>query len=138
MLLVAVCLIVLIGLPGRASAVGSPTVTPGSAAGAPPGRDVLVHVDGWQPGSVVTVLLCGNGARRGSQDCDLVAGESVTVRGAAPEYVLLPVTLPPAPCPCVVRASDVPDVVVATAPFDVIGAPTAPTVGPESVALRSP
>jgi hypothetical protein len=99
---------------------------------------MLVRVVDWPPGSVVTVVLCGNDARRGSQDCDLVSGQSVHTRGPAPEYVLLPVALPPAPCPCVVRASDVASLVVATAPLDVVGASSAPTVGPESAVAAVP
>lgn len=137
----AALLIVVVGsvvLPiGRAGAAG-PTVTPETTS-AGPGATVLVRLDGWDPGGgAVTVTLCGNDSRRGSQDCDLLSGQSVQPRGRGPDYVLLPIKLPPAPCPCVVRAADVGSLVVVTAPFDLIGAPTAPTVGPESVAAAVP
>ena len=68
-----------------------------------------------------------------------MSGESVAIHAAgAREEVLLPIAVPPAPCPCVVRASDVSGLIVATAPFEVIGVATAPTVGPESVTTPIP
>jgi hypothetical protein len=125
-------------LPVASAGAAGPTITP-ERASAKPGATVVVRLDGWDPGGgAVTVSLCGNEARRGSQDCDLTSGQSVQPSGRGPDYVLLPIELPPPPCPCVVRAADVSSVVVVTAPFDVVGAPTAPTVGPESVVAAVP
>jgi hypothetical protein len=133
----ALLLTAVLGAPARSDAASGPSVV-SDQPGAAPGTSVLVRVVDWPSGSVVTVVVCGNAGRRGSQDCDLLSGQSVHTRGPSPEYVLLPVALPPAPCPCVVRASDVTSLVVALAPFDVIGAPTAPIVGPESVVAAVP
>jgi hypothetical protein len=135
--LLALLLIAPLGVADRVDAAGGPLVAPERPRGRP-GATVLVRVEGWQPGSVVTVVLCGNDARRGSQDCDLVSGQSVHARTSRAEHVELPVALPPAPCPCVVRASDVASLVVVTAPFEVVGAPTAPTVGPTSAVAAIP
>jgi hypothetical protein len=134
---VALALAGLIGAADPGGAAGAPSVVPDKPSAAP-GASLLVRVVDWPAGSVVTVVVCGNDARRGSQDCDLTSGQSVHTRGPAPEYVLLPVALPPAPCPCVVRASDVTSLAVATAPFEVVGAPSAPTVGPEPVVTAVP
>ena len=115
--------------PASASAAvqAGPAVVPETASGRP-GDVVLVALTGWTPVASVTVVLCGNGAERGSEDCEQVGGQSVEVRNADVEYVELPITRPPMPCPCVIRANDLNSDVVAFSPFEVIGAATAPIV----------
>lgn len=126
-LAIVVALVATAPLAASAAPAGGPTVVPASLA-ATPGARVLVDVVGWQPGTSVTVVVCGNEARRGSQDCDLRHGQSVELYTADSKKVLLTVSLPPAPCPCVLRAYDVHSNVVITTPFEVLGAPTAPVV----------
>jgi hypothetical protein len=118
-----------------AGAADGPTVIPAAPA-ASPGQRVLVDVVGWEQGTSVTVVVCGNEARRGSQDCDLRHGQSVELYSTDSKKVLLTVSLPPAPCPCVLRAYDVHSNVVITVPFEVRGAPTAPVVDGSAAAPR--
>jgi hypothetical protein len=131
----ALALVATMAFASAASGADGPTVVPARTAAAP-GARVLVDVVGWEPGSSATVVLCGNEARRGSQDCDLRHGQSVELYTADSKKVLLTVSLPPAPCPCVLRAYDVHSNVVITTPFEVIGAPTAPVVDGDAAVPR--
>jgi len=102
-----------------------------------PGDEVAVRLVGW-PTGVVTGSICGNEARRDSQDCDLVGSESVAVGGPEPTAFSLKATVPPAPCPCVVRVTTQGGDVVQTAPLDIAGVPVGPVVGPAPVPADSP
>lgn len=124
----------LVGGPGRASAEATPTVSADVAA-ARPGDVVLVSLGGWRRFTTLTVVLCGNGGIRGSEDCDLVAGQAVEVRDEVVDVTELTITQPPMPCPCVLRAYDLTSSIVVTSPFEVIGAPVAPTVGRDPAAV---
>src|SRR5688500_18404180 len=104
------------GVAVPAVAQQGPAVVPEATSGRP-GDVVLVALTGWRPVASVTVVLCGNGAERGSEDCDQVGGHSVEVRNADVEHVELRITLPPMPCPCVIRANDLNSDVVAFSPF---------------------
>lgn len=126
--------------PGRSTALaaagaprpgqGGPTITVDPQA-ARPGEAVLVTLSGWES-VAVTVAVCGNLARRGSLDCDVRSAEGMTLgAGGGNGSVQLFVTAPPAPCPCVVRAASATYDEMATAAFEVIGAPVATVVEPE-------
>ena len=93
------------GLVAPAAAQEGPAVVPEATSGRP-GDVVLVALKGWRPVASVTVVLCGNGAERGSEDCDQVGGQSVEVRNADVEYLELHVTRPPI---CLLYTSDAAD-----------------------------
>lgn len=104
-------------------------VEPGSAK---PGEIVEVSLTGWAAGTA-TLSVCGNLARRGSADCDVLGSRGALLGGGRLPYTeLLFVTMPPAPCPCVIRAASTTQSEIAVAPFDVVGAPVAPVVEPLS------
>jgi hypothetical protein len=95
-----------------------------------PGETIVVRLRGWQV-NAVTLSLCGNLARRGSVDCDLVASQGVPLARQSPESLSdFVVTAPPTTCPCVIRASDSTQSEVAYAPIVVSGVPVASVVGP--------
>jgi len=112
--------------PGPAGAVPATrpvptlTVTPARSAA---GAEVEVTLAGFPPG-IVTVELCGNAARRGSPDCAVADGRSVLATGR-PVRTALRITVPPRPCPCVVRAVGIGGA-RAMLPIVVTGAATAP------------
>jgi hypothetical protein len=93
-----------------------------------PGDRVLVTLTGWPPGPVA-LSVCGNGALRGDQDCNLRASEAVSNR-TDPTLFELPIAVPPVPCPCVVRAFNAGDALVRLAPVTIAGVAVAPTVAP--------
>jgi sortase A len=80
--------------------------------------------------SFVTISICGNEARRGSSDCNLIASSSIEMRPVGEETSLLfTVAAPPTGCPCAVRASNSFNDEVAVTPISLIGHPIEPTVG---------
>ncbi|GAC1594018.1 MAG: hypothetical protein NVS3B21_15630 [Acidimicrobiales bacterium] len=97
-----------------------------------PGEKMIVMFNDWQSRSA-TVGVCGNLARRGSTDCDLVNGQGVSLAIGAPRMITeFVVTLPPVPCPCVVEAWNTAHTEVAFAPLEIIGAPVSAVVSPSS------
>jgi hypothetical protein len=95
-----------------------------------PGDRVVVQFHGWK-GSSVTLTLCGNLARRGSVDCNIVASQGVPISQFTPESLTaFVVPTPPTTCPCVLRASDSTQTAVAYTPIVLIGVPTGPLVSP--------
>lgn len=120
--------------------VVSPTITLDRSR-VHPGEKVIVVFSDWQSRSA-TVAVCGNLARRGSTDCNLVDGQGVALAIGAPRMIaeFVP-TLPPVPCPCVVEAWSTAHTEVAFAPVEIIGAPIGPILGspvvaPLAVSLR--
>jgi hypothetical protein len=89
------------------------------------GDVVAVTLDGWRA-SVATVSVCGNSARRGSRDCDLIAAEDVKLSPMEPSTVELRLTRPPVGCPCVIRVSDAGEDTVRTVPIALDGVPLEP------------
>lgn len=94
-----------------------------------PGDRVVARLAGWRA-RVVTVSVCGNLARRGSADCNLVASLVVDMGGASSKVVNLDVAAPPVVCPCVVRASSTAQDQVAVAPVDLHDVAAGPVVTP--------
>lgn len=112
-----------------ASAPSTPAVLLDRSA-ARVGEEVVATLTGW-PGRSVTLSICGNQALRGSQDCNLVGSETESLqRDGSPSLAALPVAAPPMPCPCVVRASNRTNDIIAFAPLEVVGHPTGPLVEP--------
>jgi hypothetical protein len=94
-----------------------------------PGDDVNVTLSGFQ-GSSITISTCGNKARRGSADCNMPESRAVSNDGDGnPFQVTVPVTVPPVPCPCVIRASNPDNTEAAIAEFSLLGHPTGPVQG---------
>ena len=82
-------------------------------------------------GSSVIITVCGNDARRGSVDCNLIESEGLRLnREGGITASSIPVPVPPAPCPCLVQVMDSDAGQLAVTPLVIIGHPVAPTVGP--------
>jgi hypothetical protein len=153
-LLVLLALLVLFAPPGAdgvALAASVPVTTPtdpppsGTITGpavaldktsADIGDYVVVTITGFEADRVL-IEFCGNEARRGSVDCNISQGEGLRLdRGADGATIhRLPVSEPPADCPCVVRLTSRETGEFAIAPIVITGHPVGalvdpPTVGP--------
>jgi hypothetical protein len=94
------------------------------------GQRVTVTFDGFEARSAM-LSVCGNRAARGSGDCDMVESQGVRLRHM--DVVLthdMTVTVPPFPCPCVIRAVGVETGEVAITPIDLVGHPVGEVVEP--------
>lgn len=97
---------------------------------APIGAVVRVAGNGFEPRDIVVVSLCGNLALNGSLDCDYANSRTagVTDDGRLPSTAV-PVTLPPAPCPCVITIASRTGDALVEVPFEIMGvASAAPAV----------
>jgi sortase A len=103
------------------------TVSVGPAAVAIGGR-VVVSLGNW-PDTTVSAMVCGNDARRGSQDCALAGAEAVRVRNGA-ALIDLDVVAPPVGCPCVVRVATSSSDLVRTAALLIDGVPGGTLIEP--------
>jgi hypothetical protein len=109
-----------------AHAASGPVVVP-LPASAKPGEVTSVSGAGWPASALLTVLLCGQNAVAGTDDCVNDAGRAVTTDAAGRFTQRLNVELPPQPCPCVIHVSTVLGATeTADAPFEVVGAPVKP------------
>lgn len=99
------------------------------------GDVTVVRLEQWPDGSIVTVMLCGNRARRGSQDCDLAGATVAEARPAQATFVRLPVQRPPVGCPCVIRATTQRADLTRTLPVDL---PDVEWLTPEQEAALGP
>ncbi|SEM48086.1 hypothetical protein [Streptacidiphilus jiangxiensis] len=112
--------------PGTARAANTPVVV-ALPASAKPGATTTVGGSGWPAHVLLTVLLCGQNAVAGTDDCANASGRAVTTDAAGRFTEPLTVQLPPEPCPCVIHVSTVLGGSTSTdTPFDVIGAPVKP------------
>ena len=99
---------------------------------AAPGERVRVSVEGFEA-DYVTVTICGNQARRGSSDCDLVGSKGFELLADGQlTWTELVVTAPPAPCPCVIRVSTPTSDIISVVPFTVKGHPIEELSGPRT------
>jgi hypothetical protein len=121
--------LILLGAPSRAAA--SPTMRLSTARVAP-GGPLTVTLSGWP--EVTSVTICGNEAQRGAVDCDQVSGVAFPATTSGPVQRTVQVTVPPAPCPCVVRAATAAESAVQTVPITIVGAPSAPVVAAPAAA----
>lgn len=99
----------------------------------PLGGRATVALDGF--GSAwATLTVCGNEARRGSQDCDQSSSVAKEFpQDGSPILLSYLVNAPPVPCPCVLRAVGRDTTEVAIAPLVVTGHPVGPLVDPVAV-----
>jgi hypothetical protein len=84
------------------------------------------------------VSVCGNEARRGSSDCDMLGSKALPIDRDNDSITVnqMRVGKPPAPCPCVLRAASSANDEVAVAPIELLGHPVAPVV--DGGAVRDP
>lgn len=132
--LVLLCL-VLLPVPAAASAAyqaAAPRAAPTpriqlSAQEAGKGGTLTVTGSGWRPGTLLTLLICGQNMIGGTNACANGDGRAVTTGPDGSFRKDLPVAEPPKPCPCVVHAATVTGApATADAPFTVAGHPVAP------------
>ncbi|MFC5722172.1 hypothetical protein ACFP1Z_18575 [Streptomyces gamaensis] len=125
-LLAALLLIPLLVLLPAAHASDGPTVAlDRGAAGA--GGTVTVSGGGWRPGTLLTLIICGQNMIGGTNACANAEGRTVTTGHDGAFRRELPVAAPPKPCPCVVHVAAVTDDgTAADAAFTVAGHPVAP------------
>ena len=87
------------------------------------GQQVSVTGQHFAPVTAMSMQVCGNDARDGSTDCDVVAGQTVLTDEHGEFRSHLNVRFPPVPCPCVVWVTAHDGAVLsATAPIGVIAA----------------
>lgn len=113
-----------------------PSITPDPST-VSVGDQISFTVAGFD-GPDFVVSVCGNEARRGSTDCDMVGSKALPV-DRENDFVTvnaMQVGAPPAPCPCVLRAASSANDEVAVAPIELLGHPVAPVV--DGGAVRDP
>jgi hypothetical protein len=88
----------------------------------PSGPRRMVQLDGW-PQGVFTVSVCGNEARRATQDCEVSGSQGAAVGVSGSALVAFPTAPPPIGCPCVLRVSASDSSVVGMARVDLPGVP---------------
>ncbi|WP_052432792.1 hypothetical protein, partial [Streptacidiphilus carbonis] len=110
--LLAVALLLALALPTalpstQARAAGPSATVKASPATAAPGSSTTVVGTGWPANALLTVLLCGQDAVDGTDDCANGTGRGLTTSAGGGFTVQLPVVEPPQPCPCVIHATTV-------------------------------
>ncbi len=96
------------------------------------GDQIVVTAAGFRS-SFVTVSVCGNAGRRGSQDCNQPASKSMELDAdGSPTISDIVVGEPPMPCPCIVRVASSSNDEVAVADITLLGHPVADVVGGSS------
>ncbi|WP_052441380.1 hypothetical protein [Streptacidiphilus anmyonensis] len=114
-------------LPATSARAASGPVVVALPASAKPGATTTVGGSGWPASTLLTVLLCGQNAVAGTDDCANAAGRAVTTDANGRFTQQLSVENPPQPCPCVVHVTTVlGSTEAADTPFDVIGAAVKP------------
>ncbi|MEN9643489.1 MAG: hypothetical protein RL238_158 [Actinomycetota bacterium] len=84
---------------------------------------VIVTIDGFEA-RVVTISVCGNEARRGSADCNMVASKGLRLDGdGTATTAQFGIAAPPVPCPCIVRVASRNADEVSVVPINLSGHP---------------
>lgn len=96
-----------------------------TAAQDPTGTAFRVEGTNFTPGTLVNVELCGNEGLGGSGDCVVSTAQLAGVSSAGTFVALVPIDVPPAPCPCIVRAISQDYRQISVAPVQIPGAVTA-------------
>jgi hypothetical protein len=120
---------------GFAASTKSPTVVLAQPSGSP-GDLVDATLEHW-PTGLVTVSVCGNEARRGSQDCDLRSAFSVNMPAGGDMRIRVSLVRPPGSCPCVVRAATTTNATVRLAPIVLNGVPAGAAPPPAAVSVAA-
>nr|WP_323451324.1 neocarzinostatin apoprotein domain-containing protein [Streptomyces sp. YSPA8] len=128
--MLAVAAVLVAGPAGPAAARQGPGVLL-SAQRAAPGATLTVSGAGWRPGTLLTLLICGQNMIGGTNACANADGRAVTTDASGSFSAGLPVVAPPRPCPCVVHVATVTGERHAeNAVLAVAGHPTAPLPRP--------
>ncbi|MFG2474340.1 hypothetical protein [Streptomyces fagopyri] len=120
-----------VSVASAVSAAGKPGVEL-STSEAGTGGSVTVTGSGWQPRTLLMMLICGQsvpsrGVIGGTNSCANADGRAVTTDAKGNFERKLPVTEPPKPCPCVVHVATVTgEQAAADTVFMVAGHPVAP------------
>ena len=94
-----------------------------------PGDLLFATIDGFKA-QTVTIATCGNEARRGSADCDMVDSKGVRIQETgSPTVTKVGVFSPPVGCTCVIRVSSQSNDEVVVVPITLIGHPIEPLIG---------
>jgi hypothetical protein len=97
------------------------------------GDRIMVTINGFKA-HTVTISVCGNDARRGSGDCNMVKSKGVRIDPAvSPTVSKFGVSEPPYGCPCLVRVSSINGDEVAVAPITLTGHPIEAVVSAPNV-----
>ncbi|MEY4175190.1 MAG: hypothetical protein RI900_2355 [Actinomycetota bacterium] len=130
-LLLAAGVLVALVSAGAARAEGAKVEIPGSSS-VSVGDSVPIRITGFDS-LFVTISTCGNEARRGSVDCNLVASKGLRLNadGASDDVVV--VAEPPMKCPCLIRVANDANDEVATVPIRLAGQPSGPVVDPAPI-----
>lgn len=108
----------------ESSAPSAPTV-PREASVSPStarvGEIVTVRGSGWPASSVINAVVCGNNALNGQVDCDPASGAQNVSDNLGGVFLNMAASVPPRPCPCVVKISSLADSVSVTAPLEIVG-----------------
>ena len=126
---IVLAVLIAIGFVRTASA-GSSTTGPSitlERTEVAPGDRVGLSIAGFRT-RIVTISICGNAAARGASDCDMASSKGLRLDLGTPTRAQIGVTSPPAPCPCVVRASSPSNDEVAVAAITLAGHPVGPVV----------
>jgi hypothetical protein len=92
-----------------------------------PGDTIRIDGTGWPPGSNLKLEVCGNNALDGTVDCDQPASRIARTFTSGVLEAELVVPVPPKPCPCVVRITELEGRTSVTQPVAIQGVATAPT-----------
>jgi hypothetical protein len=114
-----------------AGTVSGPLLTP-SVRSVEPGQRVDVIFTGWTA-RYATLSVCGNLAKRGSADCNMVESTGVRLSTSSGDDSFvhdMVVVAPPTDCPCVIRGVGGDNGEVGIAPIDLIGHPISDVVDP--------
>jgi hypothetical protein len=124
--LLGVVVALLLALAVPASAEERPTASVDGSSLLEPGSLVSVGGTGWPARTNVVVELCGD-AGSSSTTCDTRHGRTVGVGESGSFGATITATIPPKPCPCVIRVSSQTGSARYAIPVEVAGAPVAPT-----------
>lgn len=119
-------------VPASAASADGPTVEITGSRSASVGDSVPIRISGFS-GSFVTISTCGNEARRGSVDCNLVASKGLRLKVDGTSDDIVVVSKPPMKCPCVIRVASDSNDEVATVVLRIIGHPFGDVVEPAPV-----
>jgi hypothetical protein len=127
--LVVVAALVLIVAPDAqaASTTGPSVVLDDSQVSV--GDRVTLQIAGFEA-PFVTISTCGNEARRGSVDCNLIASQGLRLDNDGGSRDEIVIAEPPSKCPCVIRVSNQTNDEIVTAPITITGHALAPVVDP--------
>ncbi|MFC8915150.1 neocarzinostatin apoprotein domain-containing protein [Streptomyces sp. NPDC057116] len=135
----AACVLLVPAAPGGAAqregaAVARREAGPAVALSRPEaakGAAITVTGTGWRPRTLLTLLVCGQNMRGGTNTCANAHGRAVTTGADGAFTRELPVAAPPRPCPCVVHVATVTGgPATVDAPLRITGHPVAPLPEP--------